>query len=540
MPKISAGFWSTFPGLSKSPELKRTGLFALIATLGTWFGFANPVLQVPLLALILPLCLTYTALRADTPGKAAGTGFWISAPAYAAAMYWVAIPVRYFGGLPWGLALPCPVLLGMYMAGYAAVFTAAVQWGSRRFEPLLLGIYAGLVWGVLELIRAHLLTGFPWLTTASAFVPWPVFIQGAAFVGEYGVGALLVACAVWICTAGRSLVAPACALAVLTGLMVIGMHSLTAGVPAGERTARISLIQGNIDQSLKWDRTFQQATIDKYLELSRREVINNTPDLLIWPETALPFYFQDRSILSKQITDFIQDVGVPLLTGAPAYAYLDPGPGATPSMYNRAYLLDAEGEITDRYDKEHLVPFGEYVPYTQFLPLPDDIAGLVGNFSAGSDPSPLRTSSLALGILICYEAIFPELARSRVAAGANLLINISNDAWFGRSSAPAQHLQSSAMRAVEQNRYLIRATNAGISAIVDNHGRIIEATPLFKDRTLFSDRVPLLTATTPYHRHSGTIRYAMGIMLGAVFLAGKLCPSGVSRYTKACSPTHKN
>lgn len=495
--------------------------------------------QIPILALALPLCLALTALTAATPGKAARAGFWIGAPAYGAAMYWVAIPVRFFGGLPWGLALPCPVLLGMYMGGYAAVFAAALHWGARRFEPLLLGMYGGLVWGVLELARAHLLTGFPWLTTASAFVPWPGFIQGAALVGEYGLGALLVTCAVWISRGGASRAALLCGPVLLTGLGLSGMLFLSDAPFEHTATARISLVQGNIDQSLKWDRTFQQATIDKYLDLTRQEVAANAPDLVIWPETALPFYFQDRTFLSKQVTDFVRSTGIALLTGAPAYGYTRSEPGTPPRMYNRAYLLDAGGDIAARYDKEHLVPFGEYVPYTDLLPLPTDIAGLVGNFSPGTDPSPLRTSSLALGMLICYEAIFPELAWDRVAAGANVLVNISNDAWFGRSSAPAQHLHMSAMRAVEQNRYLIRGTNAGISAVIDNRGRIIEATPLFEDRTLFSEQVPLLQATTPYHRHADTIRYAMVLLLGLTVLAGAVLPATAGRSASVSTPNRK-
>ena len=495
--------------------------------------------QIPALALLLPFCLAALARQASSPKQAALAGFWTAALACGAALYWVVIPVRYFGNLPWALALPCPVLLGMYMGCYGGAFAAAMHWGQRRLGPVLLGLFAGAVWAGLELARSVLLTGFPWLSLGSAFVPWPAFIQPAAIIGEYGLGGLLAACAVWAGQFPKSRTAPALGVGLMAALAIFGFTSLSSDAPETAPTARISIVQGNIDQSLKWDRSFQQTTVDKYVALTRREIAENNPNLVIWPETALPFYFQDPSILTRQVSDLARRTRTPILTGAPAYAWLNTGPGAVPTMYNRAYLLNREGRITARYDKEHLVPFGEYIPYTDFLPLPDTLSGLVGNFSPGTDPSPLRASSLALGMLICYEAIFPELAQDRVAAGANLLVNISNDAWFGRSSAPMQHLHMSAMRAVEQNRYLIRGTNAGISAVIDNRGRIIDSTPLFEGRTLFSGRVPLLSATTPYHDGATLIRLATTLLPILMILAGLLFFPG-ERRTPVPSPTHKH
>jgi apolipoprotein N-acyltransferase len=185
-------------------------------------------------------------------------------------------------------------------------------------------------------------------------------------------------------------------------------------------------------------------------------------------------------------------------------------------LHNRAYLLNATGDVASWYDKEHLVPFGEYVPLGEWLPFITKLVPGQFEFRPGINSAPLVSGSMAMGLLICYEAIFPELAQGRVESGANVLVNISNDAWFGRSSAPLQHLHMAALRAVEQNRSIIRATNTGVSVVIGPDGSMQNPSALFETLILRDPAVPLLTETTFYHDHMALIHTtfpALGLVL---------------------------
>lgn len=242
--------------------------------------------------------------------------------------------------------------------------------------------------------------------------------------------------------------------------------------------------------------------------------------MLVWPETAMPFYFPQPVELSRPIRDFCRLEGVPLAFGVPARG-VELG---SSDSYNRLLLLDNRGVDVGSYDKEHLVPLGEYIPKGLYVPFASEFLQGYG-FTPGESAEPLRYRQFRLGALICYEAIFPELAQARVAAGANLLINVSNDAWFNDSPAPWQHLQLSAMRSIEQGRYMIRSTNTGLSAMIDPAGRIRDIGPLFKDYAS-AHKVWLLEDTTFYHRHyalvTGIIAYspfvfiALGLLMGSM------------------------
>ena len=186
-----------------------------------------------------------------------------------------------------------------------------------------------------------------------------------------------------------------------------------------------------------------------------------------------------------------------MLVGTPGYVNAPVKRGYL--LYNRAMLVDENGGDAGHYDKEHLVPFGEYAPPGLDMPFLETLMQGVGDFTPGASVAPLRLGNLALGILICYETIFPELAQQRVADGANVLVNISNDAWFGTTSAPEQHLQLSVLRAVEQGRYVLRGTNTGISAIIDPHGRIAERGGLFRAEVI-SGMATARAETTVFHR----------------------------------------
>lgn len=471
---------------------------SLLAVVGAFLGFANPVLRVPGLILLFPAGLAFAALNASSPRQAWRYGYWTGFAAALCSLYWTAIPIHYYGYLPWWLAAPVPALMCLYLALFPALFTLLLRYFRDRLPLFALTLFAGCLWASLDMARGWLLSGFPWLVLPAALAPWPFAIQAAAFIGAFGLSGLLAACAT-LAVSGR-VMPTLTGIAILAGAGIGGGFAVNAPLPE-DGTITAAIVQGNVEQARKWDPAYQLETVDLYLALSRSRVDATGADLLVWPETAMPFYFQKPDDLRKRVTDFARDNALALVTGAPAAARNDEDDGYV--FFNRAFLVGPDGGIAAEYDKEHLVPFGEYVPFGQYLPFVKKLVQGAGDFRAGTSPAPLVSGDLALGMLICYEAIFPELAQKRVAAGANLLVNISNDAWFGDSPAPRQHLDLSLLRAVEQGRYLVRATNTGISAVIDPKGRILVQGGLFKAESLGQADVGLISAQTWFHRLHG-------------------------------------
>lgn len=510
---------------------RETAFAGLAIAALSFFGFANPVWHIPLAALALPGGLYCIAVGSPNQYAAFVRGLLTGGLAYAACLYWVAVPVHDYGLLPWALAAPCPALLGLAMGGYAGIFTMLARLVGQRLPVVLAVLAAGVLWGALEGLRGILFTGFTWLCLPSAFVPWPAMVQTASLIGAQGLAAVLAAlaclpaAALMRCDLKRASRMGLC-IASAGGLVLLWLVGANGPLfPLEElRKVRVAMVQGNIDQSMKWEPAYQRETAERYLRAYAKAVkdAKTPPELVIWPETAMPFYFQENSVLSLRVRQMADDLGVPLLLGSPGYER----DGDELRYYNRAFLLDANGQIADIYDKEHLVPFGEYIPFSDYLSI-DKLVHGVGDFAAGEDSGPLTlppngdAEQIRLGLLICYETIFPELARKRAVKGSTILVNISNDAWFGRTSAPVQHLHLSALRAVEQGRTLLRATNTGISAVVDPAGRILNATPLFEEATIHAE-VALRNGLTPYGRHGGLVLPAlvgMGILL--VFYAAR-------------------
>ncbi|MGE4506833.1 MAG: apolipoprotein N-acyltransferase, partial [Desulfovibrionaceae bacterium] len=290
-----------------------------------------------------------------------------------------------------------------------------------------------------------------------------------------------------------------CALAVVLLIGGWGQYRLDHPPEEGEPLT-LALIQGDVDQAVKWDTAFLKMTIRRYSGLTdaAREAVAKAGgglDLAVWPETALPFYFQDENPGSAAVRDYLRAAGLPLLTGAPAYE-TEPGTRNF-SLRNRAFLVDEGAGLRSWYDKMHLVPFGEYMPLPDWLGV-DKLAQGVGDYTPGTNEHALRLGPAEFGVLICYEAIFPDLAQRHVEEGANMLVNISNDSWFGDSSAPPQHLAHAALRAVEQGRWLARCTNNGITAFIDPLGRVVGRLPQFEAGFLTHEVKPV-EVTTVYH-----------------------------------------
>ncbi|HOO91704.1 MAG TPA: apolipoprotein N-acyltransferase, partial [Syntrophales bacterium] len=257
----------------------------------------------------------------------------------------------------------------------------------------------------------------------------------------------------------------------------------------------ILIVQGNIDQSVKWSPEYQTETITTYNNMST-DASESGVSLIVWPETAVPFFFQNYNDKSRSLIKTAIKTNSWLLFGSPGYKR----DGGKISFYNSAYLLSPEGTVSGRYDKVHLVPFGEYVPLHDILFFIDKLVEGAGDFTAGNEITPLSMDDGNVGVLICYEGIFPEISREYRQRGADLLVNITNDAWYGDTSAPYQHLTMAAFRAIENRIYMIRSANTGISAIVDPTGKILSKTGLF-ERTTLRGSIQFTQYDTVYSRY---------------------------------------
>jgi apolipoprotein N-acyltransferase len=241
----------------------------------------------------------------------------------------------------------------------------------------------------------------------------------------------------------------------------------------------VGLVQGNIDQSIKWDESFQKETLKLYERLSFK-VAEGKPDLIIWPETATPFFFQDAKEYQPFVLDIPKKTNAFLLFGTPSYKVQK----GKVNHYNSAYLVSPAGELVGKYDKIHLVPFGEYVPMQDLLFFIGSLGEGIGDFKSGKEISNFSLPQGKFGVLICFEIIFPDLSRRFVKEGANFLVTITNDAWFGRTSAPYQHFSIATFRAVENRVFVARAANTGITGFIDPKGKIVKQGGIFTEEAM--------------------------------------------------------
>lgn len=527
-----------------------SGVFlAALGIAGVWFGFPNPIFHLPPLVLLYPPVLAALALEGRDARSAFVRAFLTGALASAAALYWIAVPVHEYGGLTWLAGVACGLLLGCYLGLYAGIFGLAVRLGRQGpFGCLGTAIAGGCMWMILEEARGVFFSGFPWLSLSAAFAPWPAWIQGASLVGAYGLSGLLVMSALAAFFAFRPPLFPS--LSSLSSRVLCGVFScLLLAALAGWGAWRVSrpaaaggeplhalMVQGNIEQDRKWAGDWQRRTLARYLSLTGNGISRlgeGGRRLVIWPETALPFFFQS-DLMGRFLERRIAAAGVPFLFGAPGFEKAPDLPRQAWPVFNRAYLVEPGGGEQVFYEKEHLVPFGEYLPSFLDFPALEVLFQGVGAFAPGERTAPLKLGDLALGVLICYETIFPELARERVAQGADILVNISNDAWFGRTSAPFQHLHQTVMRAVEENRWVLRATNTGITAVIDARGRIALSGPLFAPWTAVAS-VPPVRETTFFFRHGEAVFWG-ALATALIFVAA---PSVLARKGRRHSSSHQ-
>ncbi len=476
---------------------------------GLLFILAFPKLDQGWLAWVAlaPLIL---AVRKSKTGAAFFIGFGSAMVHYLGTTYWTVHTMNTYGGLPLMVCIILLVLLAAYLAIYTGLFTAALAWFHPR--PWQLVLLAPAAWTILEMMRTWLFTGFPWELLGYSQYDHLWVIQWADLFGVYGISALIVAVNVVLSLAAlfwlekswrhhtltrmmvlRSILIVGTLFLVANGYGIVRIDTIGKAAEKAEHT-RVTVVQGNIEQDHKWDPAFQVLTAVKYKNLSLEAAARGT-DLIIWPETATPFYFLQEDLLSSLVVEGIKQARTHFIIGAPSFRKTQSD--HTQQLYNSAYLMTPDGKAAGKYDKVHLVPYGEYVPLQRWMPFLGKLVAQVGDFQSGRRGDTLNWQQRKVGMLICYEVIFPELARAMVRNGADLLVNITNDAWFGRTSAAYQHFSMAVLRAVENRRTLARAANTGISGFIAPTGRIIEKTPLFETTTATA-RVPLLTLPSRY------------------------------------------
>ena len=433
-------------------------------------------------------------------------------------MYWITFVVVHYGHLPYFIGVFLMVLVAAYLSIYVAFFAAGVVYLSGKGIPRI--IAAPVLWTCLEYGKSHLFTGFPWENLAYSQYLNTYLIQAVDITGTYGITFVIILVNVIMYDAingrfrsKRLMGEVALGCVIMIGIYAYGyirMGQIETDSQAAE-TINIAVIQGNIDQSVKWNPEFQADTINAYKSLSLGQE-QSAPGLTVWPETAAPFFFQDANGMQSEIVDVAESSGDWLLFGSPSYQRNCDGDETCLSLLNSAFLLSPQGRILGRYDKVHLVPYGEYVPLKEMFPFISKLVVGVGDFRSGEGYYPLDMDGHKLGILICYEGIFSEASRAYKKMGADLLVNITNDAWFGRTSAPYQHLSMTIFRAVENRLYVVRSANTGISAIIDPTGRVVAHTELFQ-RTALRKTIKFINNKTFYAVYGDIFTVICGIVL---------------------------
>lgn len=465
------------------------------------------------LFIAVALEITRTAAQAPRRGHVFLLGWIAGFTHFSLTVSWVVEVMNLHGGLPIVVAWLVMFLLAAYLALYPALAAVLIGRAIRRFGTA--GIwFAPLLWVATEWLRGWVGGGFPWALLGTSQAGVTPIIQLASVTGVFGVSLLVAlvsaAAAAFVLTRDRRHIAGGIS---VLGLVVVVAALGTWRVAGGALVTqgpvlKVGLLQGNVAQDQKWDPAFRTIILERYLELSRR-VISLGARLVVWPEASTPFFLEAEPVAAAPIRALASETRTPMIIGTDEYEQRADGD----RMYNAAVAIGDDGLSTGGYRKMQLVPFGEYVPLKQLLFFVGPLVEKVSDFAPGTDPVVLDASGVRTGVAICYEVVYPWIPRAFVAGGAELLTTITNDAWFGHSSAPYQHFAQASVRAVEQGRFLVRAANTGISGVVDPYGRTRIATPLFEEAAITHD-VRLIRSRTIYS-HTGDLVAWLSLLVAA-------------------------
>ncbi|MDR4464700.1 MAG: apolipoprotein N-acyltransferase [Nitrospira sp.] len=507
--------------------------------------------------LLLPLCFPkfdlgllawvaliplHLALDQCSKQRAFWIGWLSGVIGFTGIMAWVVTAMTTYGKVPEPISYAILLLLTTYLGLYVAIYSLAFVW-LRELIPRYGIFFAPCFWVALEFLRTYLLSGLPWCLLGYSQYRELDLIQVADLTGVYGVSFLVVLVNVavaelilWIMPFFRGfhpVKLPWELLTATAACMVLSWFYSSAVL--SDRTAQqthpsitVGVVQPNIDQAVKWDASYREETMRRLDRLTGQ--LSTDTDLIVWPEAATPFILEREKDYQLELISWAERAQAPLLLGSPALRFY---PDRRPYLLNSAYLLGIDGMILGRYDKHHLVPFGEYIPLkSSLLFFLDKLVEGIGDFEPGPgsktlsfSPKSLRHDkagtprSVKFGVAICYEVIFPDLVRQFAANGAEFLVTITNDGWFGPSSAPAQHFAMVVFRSIENHLAFARAANTGISGFVDPFGQITQATPLFTELALHAT-IPIKYSRTFYSYYGDVFAYACVIICALLCLFG--------------------
>ncbi len=443
---------------------------------------------------------------------------------YAGTCYWIYDTMRQYGGLSAPMALLALFLfccyLGLYHGIYGLLLSLLVGKGRDYRRALAT---APFLWVAVELARTRV-TGFPWDLLGIAQVDNAALCRIAEWTGVYGISFEIVLVNVALAAVflvprqkrGAMLAAALAAAAVLQAGRLIE-------TPATSPDHAALLVQQNIPVSASWTPAYFQQTLRELTDLSVKAAAGSSAvrtgvgpkiDLIVWPESPAPFFTNDARF-REAVSDMARATKTWTVTGAIGVGPA-PATGSSAPLFNSAALISPDGGWSDRYDKVHLVPFGEYLPFPSLFSFAGGLTREVGEFGRGTSRKPLNAGDQRLGVFICYESVFPDEVRQFANQGAQVLVNISNDGWYGDSGAYAQHLNQTRMRAIENHRWLLSATDTGVTAAIDPWGRIAARIPR-KERTALVAPYALTSVTTFYSQRGDWFAYACAIIsLGAL------------------------
>ncbi|MCX5804930.1 MAG: apolipoprotein N-acyltransferase [Proteobacteria bacterium] len=444
------------------------------------------------------------------------SGFITGIVSYLGLIYWVVIAMNSYGGIDIYTSFLILLLFALYLSFYNAIFAVSLPYLESRLSiPLF--VSAPVIWVILEYLRGIVFSGFPWYLLAYSQHKFLPFIQVVSVTGPYFISFLIVAvnCIFYQIFVGKQEKAEQIKghaffiymllISVLyTGTLVYGYGRIKFN---DEGDMKAAIIQGNILQNVKWDEAFKAKIIRTYC-LKTLEAGKDV-DLVIWPETAMPFVFNDEIYVKRIIGELSATLKTNILFGTVSRNSMG-------KYCNSAYVYDKTGGLTGSYNKVHLVPYGEYTPLLKYLPFLAKFTAAGGDFVSGEAHKPIETAVGKIGVLICYEGTFPYITNDTVRRGGQVLINITNDAWFGKTSAPYQHLVFYVFRAIETDRYVLRAANTGISAIIDPRGHIKQKTDIFTEDAI-RGKFSLRNGQTFY------VRYGDYFVLMAFLFLTALC-----------------
>jgi len=404
-------------------------------------------------------------------------GWWFGFGYFLAGLWWIGSALLVEAdSFAWALPLAVvgiPALLACFYGAAVAIARPIWAGGIGRIAALAVGF------GVAEWLRSFLFTGFPWNPIGLSVMPVPMLMQSVTVTGVAGMNALAVlvfAMPALLAERRHRKVGAVLVVALAAAHAGFGYVRLSAPETQGSKALSVRIVQPNVDLSEKWDESVRSRIFAEALQLSaRKDGDGEPPQLILWPETAVPFLFSERPEALAAIGDMLAD-GQMLMTGA-VRAEAATGAEEAWRTYNSVLAIDAGGEIVDAVDKVHLVPFGEYLPFAGLmarLGIGQFVAGPM-NFVAGSSRHAIEVPGSVRAVpFVCYEIIFPDLVAVDAAA-ADLIVNVTNDAWFGDTPGPYQHFRQAQVRSVENGVPLLRAANTGISGVVDGRGRIVDA-----------------------------------------------------------------